>query len=67
MRPLVEPPPSRCDTCGGELRLRLIESVDHTLALSNEIFVCSACCREWSFTVSQDSFFAGSGSRGRIG
>jgi rRNA maturation endonuclease Nob1 len=32
MRTLVEPPPSsRCDLCGGELRLKLIESANRTL------------------------------------
>ena len=32
MRTLVEPPPtSRCDLCGGELRLKLIEPANRTL------------------------------------
>jgi hypothetical protein len=68
MRTLVEPPPSsRCDLCGGELRLKQIESVNSTLALSNEIFVCADCSREKSYTVRHDSFFVGIGSRGRFG
>jgi hypothetical protein len=55
MRTLVEPPPSsRCDLCGGELRLKLIESANCTLDLDNEIFVCIKCGREQSYTVSHD-------------
>ena len=55
MRTLVEPPPSsRCDLCGGELLLKLIESANHTLDLDNEIFVCVKCGRELSYTVSHD-------------
>lgn len=68
MRTLVEPPPSsRCDICGGELRLRLIESANRTLALTNEIYVCSDCCREQSFTVSQGSRLNVGGGRERYG
>jgi hypothetical protein len=68
MRTLVEPPPSsRCEICGGELRLKLIEPVNDIRALANEILVCSGCCREQAYTVHQDTFFAGSGSRRRFG
>jgi hypothetical protein len=53
MRTLVEPPPSsHCDVCGGELRLKQIESTDPTLDLDNEIFVCEKCSRETTYTVS---------------
>ena len=58
MRTLVEPPPSsRCDLCGGELRLKLIESANRTLDiepanrmvdLDNEILVCVNCGHEQS-------------------
>jgi hypothetical protein len=52
MRTLVEPPPSsRCDLCGGELRLKQIESANSTLDLESEIFVCAKCGREQSYTV----------------
>jgi uncharacterized protein with PIN domain len=52
MRTLVEPPPSsRCDICGGELRLKQIESANRTLDLDNEIFVCVKCGREQACTV----------------
>ncbi len=55
MRTLVQPPPSsRCDLCGGELRLKLIESANRTLDLENEIFVCANCGREQSYTVDHD-------------
>ena len=64
MRTLVEPPPSsRCDLCGGELRLKLIESANrtldiesanHTLDLDNEILVCVKCGHEQSYTVSHN-------------
>jgi hypothetical protein len=55
MRTLVEPPPSSyCDVCGGELRLKQIESADRALDLDNEIFVCEKCGREQAFTVSHN-------------
>jgi len=37
---------SRCDLCGGELRLKQIESASRILELDTEIFVCAKCGRE---------------------
>ena len=55
MRTIVDPPPSsRCDLCGGELRLKQVESVNRTLDLDNEIFVCVKCGCELSCTVSHN-------------
>jgi uncharacterized protein with PIN domain len=55
MRTLVQPPPSsQCHFCGGELRLKRIESASRPLELDNEIFVCAKCGREQSYTVSHD-------------
>ena len=55
MRTLVEPPPStHCDLCGGELRLKLIESANRALDLDREIIVCVKCGREQSCTVSHN-------------
>jgi len=55
MRTITQPPPSsRCEQCGGELRLKLIETVDRGLDLEYEIFVCVNCGRELSLTVSHD-------------
>jgi hypothetical protein len=55
MRTLVEPPPSsRCDRCGAELRLKLIEFANRVLDLDREIFVCAKCGREQSCTVSHN-------------
>ena len=55
MRTLVEPPPSsRCNLCGGELRLKLIESANSDLDLDSEILVCINCGREQSCTVSRN-------------
>jgi uncharacterized protein with PIN domain len=55
MRTLVEPPhSSRCELCGGELRLKQIESANRTLDLDNEIFVCVKCGHEQSKTVSHN-------------
>ena len=52
MRTLVEPPPSsRCELCGGELRLKQVESANRALDLDREIFVCAKCGREQSYTV----------------
>ena len=69
MRTLVEPPPSsRCELCGGELRLKLIEPANRTLDiepanrtlnLDNEILVCEIlvcvnCGHEQSNIVKHD-------------
>jgi hypothetical protein len=55
MRALVQPPPSsHCDVCGGEFRLKQIESANRALDLDNEIFVCAKCGREQSYIVSHD-------------
>jgi hypothetical protein len=49
---ITQPPPSsRCDQCGGELRLKLIESGNRELDLDNEIFVCVKCGHELSYIV----------------
>jgi len=53
MRTFVEPPPSsRCKSCGGELRLKLIELASLSVGLDHEIFVCVMCGREESYAVS---------------
>ena len=55
MRTLVQPPPSmRCNLCGGELRLKLVEPANRTLNMENEIFVCTNCGRERSWIVEHD-------------
>jgi hypothetical protein len=55
MRTITQPPPSsHCNQCGGELRLKLIETADRGLNLENEIFVCANCDREHSLTVNHD-------------
>src|SRR5665213_2655647 len=55
MRTLVEPPPSsHCHLCGGELRLKLIESANSYLDLDSQILVCIKCGREQSCTVSHN-------------
>ena len=55
MRTLVEPPPtSRCQHCGGELRLKKIESANRTLDLDNEIFVCIKCGSEQTCAVNHN-------------
>ena len=55
MRTITQPPPSsRCEQCGGELRLRLVEAGDRGLDLEYEIFVCANCGREQSLTVSHN-------------
>jgi hypothetical protein len=57
MRTLVKPPPStRCELCGGELRLKLVEPANRTLDLENEIFVCTDCGRELSCIVDHDRY-----------
>ena len=57
MRTLVEPAPaSRCSSCGGELRLKLIEEASRTPDSDNEIFACAVCSREQSYTVGRDQY-----------
>ena len=58
MRTLVQPPAlsTHCDLCGGELRLKLVEPVNRTLELDNEIFVCAICGREISCIVDHDKY-----------
>lgn len=58
MRTLIDPPPRlRCDRCHGELQLKeLIKSVNGTLDLDTEIFVCVNCGREHSQTVRHDRY-----------
>ena len=57
MRTLVEPPPpSHCDLCGGELRLKLIEPANRTLDLENEISVCVNCDHEQINVVKHDHY-----------
>ena len=55
MRTITQPPPSsRCDKCGGELRLKSVEVAERGLSLENEIFVCANCGLEQSLTVNHD-------------
>ena len=50
--PSFKPPPSsRCDLCGGELRLKKIELADRELDLEDEMLVCVNCGHELSCTV----------------
>lgn len=57
MRTLVEPPPwSRCDLCGAEMRLKLVEPADRNFDMEKEIFVCASCGRERSYTVMHDPY-----------
>ena len=52
MRTLVQPPPSsHCDLCGGELRLKKIESADRELDWEGEVLVCVSCGYELSCIV----------------
>ena len=54
---ITQPPPSsRCDQCGGELRLKLIEPANRELDLEDEIFVCVKCGREQSYIVKHNHY-----------
>jgi hypothetical protein len=57
MRTLTQPPPtSRCDLCGGELRLKLVEPANRAFDLEYEIFVCASCGHDQSYIVAQDHY-----------
>jgi len=44
MRTLIQPPPSsHCDLCGGELRLKKVESDTRELDWEDEVLVCVNC------------------------
>ena len=55
MRTLVQPPPSsHCDLCGGELRLKKVESDTRELDWEDEVLVCVNCGHELSCTVAHN-------------
>jgi uncharacterized protein with PIN domain len=55
MRTIVVPPPSsRCELCGGELRLKQIEAANLTHDLDQEVFVCENCGAEKTYVVSHN-------------
>jgi uncharacterized protein with PIN domain len=57
MRAMVEPPPSsRCTLCGGDLRLKLVESADHILGRQKEIFLCAKCGHQHSYAVDSNPY-----------
>jgi hypothetical protein len=55
MRTITQPPPSsRCELCGGELRLMQVESANRALDLESEILVCVKCGHEQAYIVSHN-------------
>ena len=57
MRALVQPPPStKCNVCGGELRLKRVAAANRDLELDSEIFECANCRREHSFIVAHNKY-----------
>jgi hypothetical protein len=59
MRTLVQPPPStHCDLCGGELRLKRVDTANRALNLENQILICANCGRELSCIVEHDKYGA---------
>ena len=58
MRTHVEPARvAHCDHCAGELRLKeVLESVNPTLDLDEQIFVCVKCGREQTRIVSHSHY-----------
>jgi hypothetical protein len=63
MRPLVAPPPVLRCQCGGELRLKQVESVDGEPGRQCETFACLNCGRERKFAVSPDPYVPASAYR----
>jgi hypothetical protein len=61
MRNLVQPPPSRCPLCKGELRLRLVveQSIEPSVMDTDiEVFVCANCGHEPAYVVTHDRYAA---------
>ena len=55
MRTLIQPPPSsHCDLCGGELRLKKVESDTRELDWEDEVLVRVNCGHELSCTVAHN-------------
>jgi hypothetical protein len=67
VRRIVEPPPSsQCDGCGGQLKLKRVETNGTCLALTKNIFACTKCGKERLFVTQQDLYASGSVSRQRM-
>jgi uncharacterized protein with PIN domain len=58
MRNLVEPPPSRCRLCNGELRLKLVEHSGASTDIDSELFVCANCGHEQAYKGVHDPYTA---------
>ena len=58
MRNLVKPPPSRCERCNGELRLKLIEPNNPPFDMDTEVFVCATCGHEQAYVVMHNHYSA---------
>jgi len=55
MRTLIQPPPSsHCDLCGGELRLKKVESDTRELDWEDEVLVCVNWRSQLSCTVAHN-------------
>ena len=48
MRTLIQPPPSFCEVCGGELLLKLLGPANHTIDLDHGIFVDVKYPQDWT-------------------
>ncbi len=50
----IEVASSHCDFCGGELRLKKVESTNRELDWEDEVLVCVNCGHELSCTVAHN-------------
>jgi hypothetical protein len=58
MRFMVEPPPSSRCMCGGDMRLKQVESADRALGKQKEIFVCAKCGHQHAYAVDPNPYVA---------
>jgi Zn finger protein HypA/HybF involved in hydrogenase expression len=57
MRKFTEPPPSsRCERCGGHLKLKRVETANTVLGMNAQVFACSKCGGERSFVAQRDLY-----------
>jgi transposase len=67
VRRIVEPPPSSlCDRCGGQLKLKRIDTANSVLGLNRQIFACAKCGNERLFVAQRDLYASQAAAEQRL-
>lgn len=60
MRKITEPPPAmQCGKCGGQLRLKHVDTANAALGLNSNVFACTTCGVERAFVAHRDHYSSG--------